>query len=585
MALFPEEWIQELLAKTDIVAIVGQYVDLKEKNHRFWGLCPFHGEKTSSFSVHPEKQFYYCFGCHVGGNALHFIQNIEKISFIDSVKLLAERAQMPLPNQINSEQYQREQDVRKRLQMINREAALYYVRMLSSEQGKKGREYLLDRGIQPTTMVHFGLGFSLDSWDSLKRYLLEKGFSIKELVTACVLQEKQERTYDSFRGRIMYPIINTYQEVIGFGARGLGDEQPKYINTAETPLFNKGNNLYALNFHRGKTLPEIILAEGYMDVIGLYQEGIPSAVASLGTAFTVQQARLLKRYTSRIYFAYDGDKAGQQAILRGIDVIQKEGFEIGVIFIPDGMDPDEYVRKKGKDAFELLKQNALTASMFYLKYWQSQFDMNEEQQRIAYARKMVIHLEGLSPIEQERYYRELSAITNINQHILREEGQLLHVKKEAKEPIIHKEETKETLISQQILQEEQILLKVAFARNCSKEEWTRIGAILQLPLYQQIVQKKINNASYTLEMALAECEEETNSKYIISILNWPEPENLEEQFYFTLHDIQRKRINQQIDALKKVVETEGNLSENRFQYANQILFLQKKLDQIGNSEL
>ena len=336
MAAFPEEWLNELLSKTDIVRVVGDYVSLTPKGGRFWGCCPFHNEKTPSFSVTPEKQMYYCFGCHAGGGAIHFV--------IEAVKLLAQRAGMELPDEVNDARLRAERAYKERLYNACKEAAIFYNKKLLSAEGKAAQEYLKRRGIGGKMAVRFGLGYAPEGWHNLMDYLEQKGYSRKEMVDAglAIASKKDGGAYDAYRGRLIYPIISATGRVMAFGARTMKkDDEPKYINTGDTPIYNKRYNLYALNMQRGKRVGELIMVEGYMDVISLFAAGIENAVASLGTAMTQQQARLIKRYADKMYLCYDGDSAGQAATLRGLDILSAEGIDPKVIVIPGNMDPDD----------------------------------------------------------------------------------------------------------------------------------------------------------------------------------------------------------------------------------------------------
>ena len=327
MAAFPEEWLNELLSKTDIVRVVGDYVSLTPKGGRFWGCCPFHNEKTPSFSVTPEKQMYYCFGCHAGGGVIHFVMEAERVSYVEAVKLLAQRAGMELPDEVNDARLRAERAYKERLYNACKEAAIFYNKKLLSAEGKAAQEYLKRRGIGGKMAVRFGLGYAPEGWHNLMDYLEQKGYSRKEMVDAglAIASKKDGGAYDAYRGRLIYPIISATGRVMAFGARTMKkDDEPKYINTGDTPIYNKRYNLYALNMQRGKRVSELIMVEGYMDVISLFAAGIENAVASLGTAMTQQQARLIKRYADKMYLCYDGDSAGQAATLRGLDILSAE---------------------------------------------------------------------------------------------------------------------------------------------------------------------------------------------------------------------------------------------------------------------
>ena len=403
MPMFPEAWMDELLQKTDIVSLVSEYVPLSQKSGRLWGCCPFHNEKTPSFSVQPDKQMYYCFGCHAGGGAIQFVREIERLSFVDAVKFLAQRAGMELPDEVDDDRLRRERAYKERLYAACKEAALFYHRQLLSPEGKPAQAYLAKRGVDGKLATRFGLGFALETWDGLTNYLTGKGYSKQELIDAglAIRGKRKDGCYDAYRNRVIFPIIATSGRVIGFGARTMKkDEQPKYINTGDTPVYNKRSNLYALNMQKGKHPADLVMVEGYMDVISLFAAGIDNAVASLGTALTQQQARLMKRYVERVYISYDGDAAGQNATLRGLDILAAEGIDVKVITIPGGMDPDDYVRKNGKDAFLKLKDNANTLNGFKLQHIATQFDLGTADGREGYAKRACAFVGGLQPVER-----------------------------------------------------------------------------------------------------------------------------------------------------------------------------------------
>ena len=403
---FTESWMNELIARSDIVSVISAYTELKPKGQRLWGLCPLHGEKTASFSVSPDKQLFYCFGCHAGGTVIQFIMSVERLTFPEAVRFLADKAGMEMPEEADDGRLRREHAYRERLQEACRLAARFYMETLLGPDGDVGREYLVHRGIGADIVKRFGLGLAPDAWDALQRHLTGQGYTEQELLDAGLLVKnpKSARVYDAYRNRVIFPILATNGRVIGFGARVLNsDDKPKYINTGDTPIYNKRNNLYGLYLLKGGTIADIVMVEGYMDVIGLYQAGVTNAVASLGTALTTQQARLLKRYTQTVFIAYDGDSAGQNAMIRGLDILSGEGLNVRVIVFPDGLDPDEFVRQRGREAFDALKEQALTLNAFKLTAMARGFDLAAENGREAYAKQACRLIATLQPIERDRY--------------------------------------------------------------------------------------------------------------------------------------------------------------------------------------
>ncbi len=422
---YPDHWMSELLAKNDIVSVVSTYTDLKPKGHRLWGLCPVHGEKTASFSVSPDKQLYYCFGCHIGGSVIQFIMDVEHMSFHESVEHLANRVGLAMPKEVNDAAMMQERAKRERLAEACQLAARFYMETLLGEGGAAGRAYLKKRGISSDAVKRFGIGYAPSEWEALKHHLGEQGFAPEELVEAGLLVKNADtgRTYDAYRGRVIFPIIAANARVIGFGARVLNNEEkPKYINTGDTLLYNKRNNLYGLNLQKSGKLSDLVMVEGYTDVIGLYESGVTNAVASLGTALTQQQARLLKRYVSNVYIAYDGDAAGQNATIRGLDILMQEGLNVRVIVFPNGQDPDEFVRENGKEGFDRLKEDALSLNAFKLVALARGFDLEKETEREQYAMQACQFIGTLTPVERERHYQQLSKQTGYSMETLRAQG-------------------------------------------------------------------------------------------------------------------------------------------------------------------
>lgn len=428
MARFPDSWMNELLSKSDIAAIASEYTMLKPKGKRLWGCCPFHSEKTPSFSVSTDTQLYYCFGCHAGGSVVQFVMEIEKLSYVDAVKYLAQRAGMELPDEVDDDRLRNERAVKERLYAACKAAALFYHQKLMSPDGKAAQQYLAKRGIDGTIAAKFGLGYAPPGWDNLLNHLTDQGFTQKELVSAglAVKGSREGSCYDAYRDRVIFPIINTYRRVLGFGARTMGEDTPKYINTGDTPIFNKRNNLYAINLQKGEHNADLIMVEGYMDVISLYKAGVKNAVASLGTALTQQQARLLKRFVPKVYISYDGDSAGQNATLRGLDILAKEGLEVRVIVIPNGMDPDDYARKYGGEEYLSLKDRAITLNAFKLDRLMDGLDLNTPDGREEYAKKACGLLAGLQPVEQERYISTVARRAGLSESTIQRQCGITH---------------------------------------------------------------------------------------------------------------------------------------------------------------
>lgn len=425
MPFFPEEWIQDLLSKVDLVDLISGYVTLQNKSGRWWACCPFHNEKTPSFSVNPEKGFYHCFGCGKGGNAIQFVMEQEKMTFPEACQYLAERVKLPLPENSDDTGYEKRKQQRKRILEMNKIAARYFHQNLYSPDGKQALDYLQGRGITERTIKTFGMGFARNGWDHLMNLLAENGYTKQEMQAAGLIKLTDGKSYDMFRNRAMIPIINAFGDIIGFGGRVMDDGMPKYLNSPETAVFNKSRNLYNLNLiRRQKNLSHLILVEGYMDVIALFSYGIPECVATLGTALTQDQARLIKRYTNHVYISYDGDGAGQKATLRALGILTQEGIEPRVVVIPDGQDPDEYLRKQGRNGYIQLMKTSLPEMDYRFRNVEAKYDLSDGYQKEKFAQECAGILKSVdSAVTKEKYARKLSEITGFSQaSILQDAG-------------------------------------------------------------------------------------------------------------------------------------------------------------------
>ncbi len=423
MAL-PQQFLDELLARTDLVDLVNRYVPLKKKGGSFWGCCPFHHEKTPSFHVEQDKQFFKCFGCGEGGNAVHFMMKIENLPYIDAVRKLADMAGMEMPQEENDG---KSRMLRQRLLALNKDAARYYYDTLTGEGGGEARAYLQKRNISVQTAVRFGLGYADESWDGLIRAMRAKGYTDQELETArLAARGKKGNLYCFFRDRIMFPIIDIRGDVVAFGGRilhGDGDGR-KYVNSPDTPVYSKSRTLYALNLAKKTKATKFILCEGNVDVIALHQAGFDSAVASCGTAFTADQARLLSKYTGEVVICYDADAAGQKATEKAIDILKNNGLAVRVLRLPprrdamgkiiyndDGtpakVDPDDFIRLSGADAFRTLLDKPQTDGQYRMgEIRQKYSDLTDDRQRIAYLKETVDYVATIpSAVEREIYAR------------------------------------------------------------------------------------------------------------------------------------------------------------------------------------
>ncbi len=413
----PDSFLQELTARNDIESVVSSYVSMRRRGRNLVGLCPFHGEKTPSFTLYPETASFYCFGCGAGGDVITFIKKIENLDYIDAVKFLADRAGMKMPESDVNDAASR---LRTRILEANREAARLFHKWLYTPQGKVGLDYYHGRGYTDHTIRRFGLGYAPDDYHMLRDALRQKGFKDEEL-TAAFLEKRSTRPgtsghlFDIFRGRVIIPIIDIRGNVIAFGGRVLDDSKPKYLNTADTPAFKKTDNLFALNFAKTAGGRQLILCEGYMDVIALHQAGFTNAVAALGTSFTADHARLVARYADEAVLIFDADAAGQKGTQRAIDLLRRTGVHIRVVTIPDGKDPDEFIKKNGPERFRLLLERSANDVEYRLIELGQRHMMGTADGRVEYLREAAALLAGLaSPIERDVYAGKLAAELSVS---------------------------------------------------------------------------------------------------------------------------------------------------------------------------
>ncbi len=406
----PEEIINEIKYRNDIESVMAPYVALKRRGKNLVGLCPFHNEKTPSFTVYPENGSFYCFGCGVGGDVFSFVRQIENLDYIDAVKLLAERSGVTLPQDGYDDSMQK---LKNTIFEINRETARFYHSYLMSPEGKWALDYLTGRGLSIATIKHFGLGAAPDGWDNLIKHLKSKGYGIPDMIQANVVGKSQRGTYyDRFRKRVMFPIINIRGKVIGFSGRAMPGEDKaggKYVNTSDTPVYKKSENLFAMNYAKNHCDERVILVEGNMDVISLHQAGFTNTVAALGTSFTEEQAKLLSRYTKEIVLIMDSDAAGQKAVRRASEILQNTGLQIRVVVLPDGKDPDEYIKKHGAARFKALLQGAVSEIEYKLLTAVEGIDTNSDDGKLQYlSRAAEIIAESSDVMTRDLYIGRLS---------------------------------------------------------------------------------------------------------------------------------------------------------------------------------
>lgn len=436
-----KEFIDELLAKTDLVRLVSRYLPLNKKGNTHWGCCPFHHEKDPSFAVNEAKQFYHCFGCKESGNALSFVQKMESVDFMDAVRLLAEDAKMEIPKfHSNGGKEKVEREKRERLCSLMREAARHYHENLSCKQAQIARDYLEKREVNESLQIKFGLGYSINGAEMIE-YLSAKGYTKQEMKEAGLIEQRADAWYDVFYGRLIFPIINNFGDVVAFGGRTLKPDADfaKYRNSSQTPIFDKSKNIYGVNLLKKKkqksNVDYVIMTEGYMDVIALHKGGFDTAVASMGTALTVNQAKMLKNYSNRVYISYDGDTAGQKATMRGLDILADSGLSVRVVSLPEGMDPDDVIKKQGSEAYRKLLEEAQTLPAFKIQTLKNGYDLHDSEGKSKFAVEAIRVIKQLpNPVEQEEYINLVHDLTGYSKDVLRKQADLVAVKESEEKP-------------------------------------------------------------------------------------------------------------------------------------------------------
>lgn len=409
MMRYPEELIEEVRSRNDIVDLISTHVPLKKKGSSYFGNCPFHNEKTPSFSVSRDKQMYYCFGCGAGGNIFTFLMEYENYTFVEALEYLAERSGVELPKQELSAKDKEEMDAKALLRAMNKAAAGYFYYLLRNKRGERGLAYLRGRGLTDETMKKFGLGFADIYRDGLYQYLKSKGYKDSQLKDSGLVTIEEKGAYDKFFNRVIFPIVDVNNRVIGFGGRVLGDAMPKYLNSKETILFDKSRNLYGLNFARSSRRPYLIICEGYLDVISMHQAGFTNTVASLGTAFTAAHGLLLKRYTSEVVLSYDSDGAGQKAALRAIPILKDAGLTVRVLDLKPYKDPDEFIKNLGAEALEERIGQAKPSLMFEIEVMAAGYNQQDPESRTAFQHELAKKLAGIQEILERNNYIDATA--------------------------------------------------------------------------------------------------------------------------------------------------------------------------------
>lgn len=586
--MISEDIIQKIKEENDIVDLISESVKLKRTGRNYLGLCPFHHEKTPSFSVSRDKQIYKCFGCGEAGNVFTFVMKSKNLSFPEAVKFLADRVNIDIDFDKDNG---RRKNTFQKLYRLNVEAARYFFKCLSVN--RKAKEYLSNRGITENIIKKFGLGYSVDSWDHMLNFLKSRGFSELDMVSAgLIIKGKKGNYYDRFRNRIIFPVFNNRGKVIGFGGRVLDNSKPKYLNSPETSLFKKGINLYGLNFAVKNDFGRVlIIVEGYMDCIALHQYGITNAVASLGTALTVNQAKLLARYADKVIISYDADTAGQMATVRGMDILKSVGLEIKVLQIPNGKDPDEFVRNNGREEFLKLVDKALPLIEYRIQNVKKDIDFNNSEGTVKYVEEVLKILSQLDPIERDIYLKRLSEETGIRDQVLYDMLNRSNVQKNVKKDENMNIDTgfgQKLYLEPAYLKAERALLKLmlesdgAFEYSSNQIEVDDIILESHKKIYKYIAE----NMKYDIEKRKAQVEMKCNdldtSKEWVEIMD---TEIMDDNCdYKSLVDnfadkIKRHRLNESKNyIIKKIKECEsgGKLKES-LELAQKLMEIQKRI--------
>ena len=489
---FPAAFIDELVARNPIEEVVGQYVTLKRSGSNMFGLCPFHGEKTASFSVAPDKGIYYCFGCHKGGGAINFMMELEGLSYPDAVRALAKRAGMEVPE---DEQYQSRYRQQERLWALMKEAGRFFYSQLYSSAGKECLEYTTRRGLTKNIITQFGMGYAPNSWNALVDAMRKKGYTDEELLAADLAGEKNGRVYDRFRNRLMFPIIDVRGNVVGFGGRVLDDSKPKYLNSNDTLIFNKRKNLFGLNLAKKSKAGSLILVEGNIDVVTMHQYGFDNAVASLGTSLTDEQAALISRYCDQVILLYDGDAAGQKATARAIPILEKAELAVKVLQIPDNMDPDDYLRRFGTDKFRLLLEGSSNRVEYQLNAILSHYDLNSDDQRVKYLQEAANLLSTLgSAVQREIYGNRVAELAKVSYETVKLETNKAFRRRMAREK---KKQEQIDLAPARALQPKSRTIRYENVKSAVAEE-SVIAQILREPAL--LAQTNLTAADFSVEL-------------------------------------------------------------------------------------
>lgn len=574
MERYNDEILDEIRSRNDIVSTISQYMTLKRKGRNYFGLCPFHNEKSPSFSVSPDKQIFHCFGCGIGGDVINFVKKIENIGFLDSVRLLAEKSGIQLPNDISKAEEENIK-LKNRVYKINELAAKFYHENLYKPTSKIAQDYIKKRKLNNATLKSFLMGYASNSSNELLRYLKEQGFTEEELLASCLIGKSDRGYYDKFRNRLMIPIRDERGRFIAFGGRVLDDSKPKYINSPENIVYSKGRNLFGLNVAREGVhgpLKRLLIVEGYMDAISLYQRGITNVVASLGTALTDSQGRLLRRNTEQVILGYDADGAGQQAIIRGMEILKSMDIDIRILQISGAKDPDEYVLKFGPEKMVKAMDEAISAIEFKIKVLRANLDLNNVNDKVKFLTEIAKILSNVdNNIEREVYIDRISKVYEISKNaIVSEVDKLLYrslagVTKFEKSNIVLKD-TQDSKIDVATRKREGMVVYLLV--DYTKLSFDRIKSVVDLDLIKSEKNKKIIGILYEKidlnnlpENIISLFEDEDDINYVSGILSY---------------DFEISDVNKAIEDIEKVYYKEKLIS-----LRNELIF---KLENSNDAE-
>ena len=579
---YPEELVEEVRSKNDIVDVISGYVRMQKKGANHWGCCPFHNEKTPSFAVNGAKQMYHCFGCGVGGNVFTFVMNYENYSFPEAIKALADRVGVDLPELEYTEEMREKENKRAKLMEINKEAAKFFYYQLRTPAGEIGSNYFKKRQLSEETMKKFGLGYSGKSGKYLVQYLKQKGFEDKMIIEAGLATYSEKNGLSSqFWNRVMFPISDVHGRVIGFGGRVMGDGEPKYLNSPETPVFDKRRNLYGLNFARTSRAGNMIICEGYMDVIAMHQAGFTQAVASLGTAFTAEQANLLKRYTDNVLIAYDSDGAGTKAALRAIGLLKDAGLSPKIINMQPYKDPDEFIKNKGTEAFQERIDKAENSFFFEVRIMEREYDLKDPESKTKFYREIAKKICNFADdVERENYLEAIADKYHVGYENLRKLVQSYAVQTGLAKPVErpksgisekNKPEDKvkksQRLLITWLTDEPGLYSKIS--RYISTEDFTD-------PLYKKVAERLLSDLSagtYNPAAIISMFEDEEEHRLAAELFNTNLPElntkqEKEKAFRDILYAVKKNsyeyytaRLGTDVNALTKVIEGKKALEE------------------------